>query len=694
MNPNKRQASPSMASQENTKRTISTSEATVAGPSDIPPESIELPLQVIVSKDHERILAALQALIGPNDNNADFEYPIMIGSRAAAYWLPSFRPSDDWDLIATPQQAFNMLNDMKTEGLLSLSLVCQPLVKELIQSKSMKADIGKKIKVLPEYLYKVCGEAKGGVKFEIEITPMQEQPGLMLQTASAVQLFEICNTDVSIMKFPVGSKRGWQCIVAPVQVLEAIKCSHIHWPTYFPKHIGDIHTLRSVMPLSSSQVNIGLYADKNKPLTAPERTPQLEEFILTRTLEAEAFRGTPGAHINLNVSNKDFLERDDDLFVTRHIPHDDVHALVKYGDTPIYDQLKTDKSKAMVSKTLFAGAPYDLQIKCVKEEAMVIALERFLLPGLSSDPLMAYKFALVRICTTLTKGWFREFAIDNYPRLATCDKDLLPFRDEILQKHPLPPPVRDDPMAIIKQTVSNLDDLVTLQKLVPLTQETNRDHLQQMVDQMDRRDMEEGSDSNYGRSKASSQGDKYAGENASKHSEHCWTIQSNNPQNNSLVVTFINEAFYNSEECIPSNHFYATVSVQPLDKNTQLGRNDLREYHFSFSDWKVIGLDHKSFHKLSLNVKSTGFNGSWGVTDIWGDEEATCNGLSEEVKLLDLEGLTEDLLMTYLIAIIQPKLLLDGEVPFINQINRFKSDGQIPVQPKNHLWFDVWKFYA
>jgi hypothetical protein len=105
-------------------------------------------------------------------------------------------------------------------------------------------------------------------------------------------------------------------------------------------------------------------------------------------------------------------------------------------------------------------------------------------------------------------------------------------------------------------------------------------------------------------------------------------------------------------------------------------------------------LDHKSFHKLSLAVKSIGFNGSWGVTDIWGDEEATCNGLSKEVKLLDHEGLTEDLLMTFIIAVIQPKLSLDGEVPFINQINRFKSNGKIPVQPKNHLWFDVWKFYA
>jgi hypothetical protein len=234
----------------------------------------------------------------------------------------------------------------------------------------------------------------------------------------------------------------------------------------------------------------------------------------------EAFR----AHINLNVSNQDFLERDDDLSVTRHIPHDDVHDLVKYGDTPIYDQLKTNKSKAMVSKALFAKAPYDLQIKCVKEEeAMVIALERFLLPGLSSDPLIAYKFALVRICTTLTKGWFRGFAIDNYPRLATCDKNLLPVRDEILQKYPLPPQVQHGPMDIIKRTVSDLNYLVTLQKLVPLTKKKNRNRVKRKVDDLVRLQLGEESDGEDDdeNSESSSEDGNYYSENQQEYNEKC-----------------------------------------------------------------------------------------------------------------------------------------------------------------------------
>jgi hypothetical protein len=37
----------------------------------------------------------------------------------------------------------------------------------------------------------------------------------------------------------------------------------------------------------------------------------------------------------------------------------------------------------------------------------------------------SYHSALVKICTSLTKGWFRQSAIDNYPQLSNIDKDLI-----------------------------------------------------------------------------------------------------------------------------------------------------------------------------------------------------------------------------------------------------------------------------
>ena len=68
---------------------------------------------------------------------------------------------------------------------------------------------------------------------------------------------------------------------------------------------------------------------------------------------------------------------------------------------------------------------------------MVIALERYLIPMTSKNQETAYRSALVRICTTLTKGWFRQFAIDNYPRLSNLDKDLLSIAHDIINNYPL-----------------------------------------------------------------------------------------------------------------------------------------------------------------------------------------------------------------------------------------------------------------
>jgi hypothetical protein len=68
---------------------------------------------------------------------------------------------------------------------------------------------------------------------------------------------------------------------------------------------------------------------------------------------------------------------------------------------------------------------------------MVIALERYLIPMISKNHESSYQSALFRICTSLTKGWFRQFAIDNYPRLTNLDKDLLSIAHDIINNYPL-----------------------------------------------------------------------------------------------------------------------------------------------------------------------------------------------------------------------------------------------------------------
>jgi len=48
---------------------------------------------------------------------------------------------------------------------------------------------------------------------------------------------------------------------------------------------------------------------------------------------------------------------------------------------------------------------------------MALALERFLVPGIVTDEHAAYAEALCKVCTSLTKGWFRDFAVQSWPKV-------------------------------------------------------------------------------------------------------------------------------------------------------------------------------------------------------------------------------------------------------------------------------------
>ncbi|CAB5383710.1 unnamed protein product [Rhizophagus irregularis] len=183
------------------------------------------------------------------------------------------------------------------------------------------------------------------------------------------------------------------CIVAPLKILEALKSSHINYPSNFQKNITDLHILRVSLGYNKMLIT--------QPLCSPQRDEPIELLLKTRIMETE-------------IIQKAQVEC---------IPHDDIHELVKYGEHPIYESLKIDKSKTLIEKSLFEKIDYQTKLNCVKEEAMTIALERYLIPMVSKNQETSYNLALARICTTLSKGWFCQFAIDNYPKLSNLDKD-------------------------------------------------------------------------------------------------------------------------------------------------------------------------------------------------------------------------------------------------------------------------------
>lgn len=181
--------------------------------------------------------------------------------------------------------------------------------------------------------------------------------------------------------------------VCSLKGLALIKRSHLHRDYFFDKHITMYH--KWILP------------NLKEPFTDSD-----VEFLKTRTklTKLEFPQGTP----SLNKTNEDFF----DDAVEKKYDHDWLHELYAYGESPVYTLLKDDETMAWCKRSKWEDLDAELKLKCVAEETHVIATERFLVPTNFKTPYkLAYMKALKKVCTTLTSGWFRDFAIDNYPSI-------------------------------------------------------------------------------------------------------------------------------------------------------------------------------------------------------------------------------------------------------------------------------------
>ena len=192
-----------------------------------------------------------------------------------------------------------------------------------------------------------------------------------------------------------------------------IKRSHLHRPLDFQKHIRDYHNLKKIC-VRFTKLDLGFLKERTK-LTKEEfgdKTPKL------------------------NMSNDDFFDDP----VKKYYIHDEIHEAVAYYDRPLYERLKTDQSQAMCAKDLWNNLTHKDKIKCVQEECFVIGLERFIIPNWIEQkknypPKFAFNKALEKVCTTLCSGWFRDFAIDNWPEINKYEVDFVKkFKQANLRK--------------------------------------------------------------------------------------------------------------------------------------------------------------------------------------------------------------------------------------------------------------------
>ena len=120
--------------------------------------------------------------------------------------------------------------------------------------------------------------------------------------------------------------------------------------------------------------------------------------------------------MKLNVDKQRFFDDN----IPKKFEHDYLHELVAFYDKPLYTRINADEQEVMCCKDKWACLSHQDKVRCVQEEAYVIALERWLIPqNFQGNYRGAYFKAVQKVCTTLTSGWFRDFAIDNWE--AICD---------------------------------------------------------------------------------------------------------------------------------------------------------------------------------------------------------------------------------------------------------------------------------
>jgi hypothetical protein len=95
--------------------------------------------------------------------------------------------------------------------------------------------------------------------------------------------------------------------------------------------------------------------------------------------------------------------------------HDSIHESVAHFSRPAFTMIKDDPTDVFCSKEKFNSLPETLKLFTVLEEAYTLALERHQIPNhFTPDPRKSFEIALMKVCTSISSGWWREYAWENY----------------------------------------------------------------------------------------------------------------------------------------------------------------------------------------------------------------------------------------------------------------------------------------
>lgn len=188
---------------------------------------------------------------------------------------------------------------------------------------------------------------------------------------------------------------------ADMHMLYIMKLGHVHRNTLkWEKHIDDLMYIKKK----------GYYADNAKYYGSQYTNKELITMYRKDTDERLGAQVLP----NLNVTKEQFFNDG----VKKYIDHDVLHEVLAHYDKPMYTKMQKN-GEVFCYKELWDDFSHVNKIYTVLEECYVIACERCIIPvhvtgSKEFYARAAFMWALRRVCTDLTSGFFREFAINNY----------------------------------------------------------------------------------------------------------------------------------------------------------------------------------------------------------------------------------------------------------------------------------------
>lgn len=185
-------------------------------------------------------------------------------------------------------------------------------------------------------------------------------------------------------------------LVPSLDVLYTVKLSH----RYLKKSPAFLKTMRDIKAMRAAGAKV------------PDR---YKDWLKAREKETYSY-----SHPNLNQTKKGFFSGDG---VTYVYDHDSIHVAMAIHDRPAYTFFKKDDADVAVDRQKWEALPEEYKLASVLEESYVLALERSQIPFRDQiEPIWSFRKALEKVCTSITSGWWREYAWEHYDHaLASYD---------------------------------------------------------------------------------------------------------------------------------------------------------------------------------------------------------------------------------------------------------------------------------